>query len=169
MPKKEREKENESGSLIAQNRKARHDYQILETIECGIALRGTEVKSCRMRSVAMQDSFAKVERNQIFVYNMNISPYSHGNIFNHAPIRPRALMLHKKEIMRRRLGRSAVCRSGNALLFCGADRQRNDDRARQYHGRYARRLYLIPNGIRRYLAADDVPSGYKAARHRIGL
>jgi len=100
MPKKEREKENESGSLIAQNRKARHDYQILETIECGIALRGTEVKSCRMRSVAMQDSFAKVERNQIFVYNMNISPYSHGNIFNHTPIRPRALLLHKKEILR---------------------------------------------------------------------
>ena len=65
MTKKEREKEN-SGSLIAQNRKARHDYQILETIECGIALRGTEVKSCRMRSVAMQDSFARAERNQIF-------------------------------------------------------------------------------------------------------
>ena len=100
MPKKEREKETASGSLIAQNRKARHDYQILETIECGIALRGTEVKSCRMRSVAMQDSFAKVERNQIFVYNMNISPYSHGNIFNHTPIRPRALLLHKKEILK---------------------------------------------------------------------
>ena len=100
MPKKEREKEKESVSLLAQNRKARHDYQILETIECGIALRGTEVKSCRMRSVAMQDSFAKAERNQIFVYNMNISPYSHGNIFNHTPVRPRALLLHKKEILR---------------------------------------------------------------------
>ena len=98
MAKKEREKEKESGSLIAQNRKARHDYQILETIECGIALRGTEVKSCRMRSVAMQDSFAKAERNQIFLYNLNISPYSHGNIFNHTPVRPR--VLHKKEILR---------------------------------------------------------------------
>ena len=100
MAEKERGKEKESGSLIAQNRKARHDYQILETIECGIALRGTEVKSCRMRSVAMQDSFAKAERNQIFVYNLNISPYSHGNIFNHTPIRPRVLLLHKKEILR---------------------------------------------------------------------
>ena len=113
MPKKEREKENESGSLIAQNRKARHDYQILETIECGIALRGTEVKSCRMRSVAMQDSFAKVERNQIFVYNMNISPYSHGNIFNHTPIRPRALLLHKKEI-RKLIG--YIAREGLTLV-----------------------------------------------------
>ncbi len=99
MTKKEREKEN-GGSLIAQNRKARHDYQILETIECGIALRGTEVKSCRMRSVAMQDSFARAERNQIFVYNLNISPYSHGNQFNHTPIRPRVLLLHKQEILR---------------------------------------------------------------------
>ena len=99
MTKKEREKEN-AGSLIAQNRKARHDYQILETVECGIALRGTEVKSCRMRSVSMQDSFARAERNQIFVYNLNISPYSHGNQFNHPPVRPRVLLLHKHEILR---------------------------------------------------------------------
>ena len=100
MVKKEREKENGTDRVIAQNRKARHDYQILETMECGIALRGTEVKSCRMRSVSMQDSFARAERNQIFVYNLNISPYSHGNIFNHTPVRPRVLLLHKREILR---------------------------------------------------------------------
>jgi len=100
MTKKEREKEEGSGGVIAQNRKARHDYQILESFECGIALRGTEVKSCRMRSVSMQDSFARVERNQLFVYNLNISPYSHGNIFNHTPVRPRVLLMHKREILR---------------------------------------------------------------------
>ena len=98
----ERKGEKGSGAemVIAQNRKARHDYQILESLECGIALRGTEVKSCRMRSVSMQDSFARAEKNQIFVYNLNISPYSHGNIFNHTPVRPRILLLHKREILR---------------------------------------------------------------------
>ena len=100
MTEKKREKEPGSDMVIAQNRKARHDYQILESLECGIALRGTEVKSCRMRSVSMQDSFARAEKNQIFVYNLNISPYSHGNIFNHTPVRPRILLLHKREILR---------------------------------------------------------------------
>ena len=94
------DKEKDSEGLIAQNRKARHDYQILETMECGIVLHGTEVKSCRMRSVAIQDAFARVERNQILVYNLNISPYSHGNQFNHTPIRPRVLLMHKREILK---------------------------------------------------------------------
>ena len=98
MAKKDKEKDTEG--VIAQNRKARHDYQILETMECGIALRGTEVKSCRMRSVSIQDAFARVERNQILVYNLNISPYSHGNQFNHTPIRPRVLLMHKREILK---------------------------------------------------------------------
>ena len=72
MAKNEKAQEKSGDGVIAQNRKARHDYQILETMECGIALRGTEVKSCRMRSVSMQDSFAKAERNQILVYNLNL-------------------------------------------------------------------------------------------------
>ena len=98
MAKKDKEKDTEG--VIAQNRKARHDYQILETMECGIVLHGTEVKSCRMRSVAIQDAFARVERNQILVYNLNISPYSHGNQFNHTPVRPRVLLMHKREILK---------------------------------------------------------------------
>ena len=98
MAKKDKEKDSEG--VIAQNRKARHDYQILETMECGIVLHGTEVKSCRMRSVSIQDAFARVERNQILVYNLNISPYSHGNQFNHTPIRPRVLLMHKREILK---------------------------------------------------------------------
>lgn len=98
MAKKDKEKDSEG--VIAQNRKARHDYQILETMECGIVLHGTEVKSCRMRSVAMQDAFARVEQNRLFVYNLNISPYSHGNQFNHTPVRPRVLLMHKREILK---------------------------------------------------------------------
>ena len=98
MAKKDKEKDTKG--VIAQNRKARHDYQILETMECGIVLHGTEVKSCRMRSVSIQDAFARVERNQILVYNLNISPYSHGNQFNHTPIRPRVLLMHKREILK---------------------------------------------------------------------
>lgn len=98
--KKERETEQASEGVIARNKKAYHDYEILDSIETGIALRGTEVKSCRMRSVAIQDAFAKIENNQVLLYNMNISPYSHGNIFNHTPIRPRVLLLHRKEILK---------------------------------------------------------------------
>ena len=100
MAKKDTEKEAGADGVIVRNRKAFHDYQILETMEAGIALRGTEVKSCRMRSVSLQDAFARVEKNQVFLYNMNVSPYSHGNIFNHTAIRPRVLLLHKREILR---------------------------------------------------------------------
>lgn len=95
-----KEKEKNTDGVIARNKKAYHDYHILETMEVGIALRGTEVKSCRMHSVTIQDAFAKIEKNQVFLYNMNISPYSHGNIFNHTPIRPRVLLLHRREILR---------------------------------------------------------------------
>ena len=70
MAKKDKEKEAGADGVIVRNRKAFHDYQILETMEAGIALRGTEVKSCRMRSVSLQDAFARVEKNQVFLYNM---------------------------------------------------------------------------------------------------
>ena len=99
MAAKKEEKESADG-VIARNKKAFHDYQIIDSLEAGIALRGTEVKSCRMHSVSLQDSFAKIENGQVLLYNMNISPYSHGNIFNHTPVRPRVLLLHKKEILK---------------------------------------------------------------------
>ena len=99
MAAKKEEKEGADG-VIARNKKAFHDYQIIDSLEAGIALRGTEVKSCRMHSVSLQDSFAKIENGQVLLYNMNISPYSHGNIFNHTPVRPRVLLLHKKEILK---------------------------------------------------------------------
>ena len=85
--------------IIAENRKARHDFTIYETFEAGIALTGTEVKSLRAGKANMKDSYAQVTRQaEVFVYNLHISPYDHGNIFNHDPLRSRRLLLHRAEI-----------------------------------------------------------------------
>ncbi|WP_366925655.1 SsrA-binding protein SmpB [uncultured Ruminococcus sp.] len=85
---------------IADNRKARHDYFILETIECGIELVGTEVKSIRQGGVNLKDSWCSVDDGEMWIKGMHISPYEHGNIFNKDPRRVRKLLLHKREIMR---------------------------------------------------------------------
>jgi len=84
--------------IIAQNKKARHDYFIEDTYEAGIELSGTEVKSVRKGSVNLKDSYAAVEKGEVYVYNMHISPYEQGNIFNKDPLRTRKLMLHRYEI-----------------------------------------------------------------------
>ena len=84
--------------VIAENRKARHDYTIEETFEAGIELKGTEVKSMRGGRVNFKDSFAIVENGELFIYGMHISPYEKGNIFNKDPLRVRKLLLHKAEI-----------------------------------------------------------------------
>lgn len=84
--------------LIANNKKAYHDYFIEDTYEAGIALHGTEVKSLRMGKCSIKESFVKVEKGEVFVYNMHISPYEKGNIFNKDPLRVRKLLLHKSEI-----------------------------------------------------------------------
>ena len=84
--------------VIAQNRKARHDYFVLEAWEAGIELRGTEVKSIRLGQVNLKDSFAQVRGGELFVENMHISPYEKGNIFNVNPLRPKRLLMHKVEI-----------------------------------------------------------------------
>jgi len=86
--------------VIAENRKARHDYTIEETFETGIVLTGTEVKSMRGGRVNLKDSYAAVEHGELFLYGMHISPYEQGNIFNVDPLRERKLLMHKKEIMR---------------------------------------------------------------------
>lgn len=85
---------------LAENRKARHDYFIEESMEAGIELVGTEVKSIRGGKVNLKDSYAQVRNGEIFVCNMHISPYEQGNIFNKDPLRERRLLLHKSEIMR---------------------------------------------------------------------
>jgi SsrA-binding protein len=85
---------------ISENRRARHDYFIEDTMEVGIVLQGTEVKSLRLGKVNLRDSFARVENGEIYLHGMHISPYEQGNRFNHDPTRPRKLLLHKREIRR---------------------------------------------------------------------
>ena len=86
--------------VIAENRKARHEYHIEDVIEAGLVLQGTEVKSIRGRRVNLKDSFAKVENNEVFLYGMHISPYEQGNRYNHDPLRVRKLLLNRSEIRR---------------------------------------------------------------------
>jgi SsrA-binding protein len=83
---------------IAQNRKARHDYEVIDSWEAGIELTGTEVKSLRAGKVNIADSFAEVKKGQLWLYNLHISPYDHGNRFNHETTRQRRLLMKKKEI-----------------------------------------------------------------------
>ena len=87
-----------STKLIANNKKAYHDYFILDTYEAGIALHGTEVKSLRMGKCSVKESFIRVENGEVFIYGMHISPYEKGNIFNKDPLRPRKLLFQKAEI-----------------------------------------------------------------------
>lgn len=84
--------------LVANNKKARHDYFIEETYQAGVALTGTEIKSVRAGKVSIKESYAKVEHGEVVIYDMNISPYEQGNRFNVDPLRPRKLLLHKREI-----------------------------------------------------------------------
>lgn len=84
--------------LVANNKKARHDYFIEETYEAGIELTGTEIKSVRQGKVSIKESYARIRDGEVFILGMNISPYEQGNRFNVDPLRPRKLLLHKREI-----------------------------------------------------------------------
>lgn len=86
--------------IIANNKKARHDYFIEDTYEAGIVLTGTEIKSIRQGKVSIKESFAKVENGEMILYGMNISPYEFGNRYNVDPLRPRKLLLNKREIQK---------------------------------------------------------------------
>lgn len=86
------------GKQLAQNKKAYHDFFIEETFEAGIVLQGTEIKSIRKGKANLKDAFAKIERGEIYLYNMHVSPYEQGNRYNHDPLRTRKLLLHHKEI-----------------------------------------------------------------------
>ena len=91
-------KEKEPQKLIANNKKAYHEYFIDETYEAGIALHGTEVKSMRMGKCSIKESFIRIENGEVFVYGMHVSPYEKGNIFNKDPLRVKKLVMHKYEI-----------------------------------------------------------------------
>lgn len=84
--------------LIVSNRKARHEYEVLDTWEVGIVLQGTEVKSLRNGKANLQDAYARFDRGELWLYNLHISPYDQGNRFNHDPLRPRKLLLHRREL-----------------------------------------------------------------------
>ncbi|MCI6432456.1 MAG: SsrA-binding protein SmpB [Oliverpabstia sp.] len=104
----------EKGSrLIANNKKAYHDYFIEETYEAGIALHGTEVKSLRMGKCSIKESFIRIENEEVYIYGMHISPYEKGNIFNKDPLRVKKLLLHKAEI--RKL-RAKIAEKGYTLV-----------------------------------------------------
>ncbi|AYF92852.1 SsrA-binding protein SmpB [Apilactobacillus bombintestini] len=98
MAKKKRTQNDKN--LMAQNRKARHDYRVLQTYEAGIALTGTEIKSIRARRINIKDGFAQIRDGQPTLMNVHISEYAQGNQFNHDPLRNRKLLLHKQEIKR---------------------------------------------------------------------
>ena len=99
--------------IVAQNRKAWHDYFIEEKYECGIALFGTEVKSIRQGRVNLKESWAQIRKGEVWVEGMHISPYEQGNIYNRDPLRPKKLLLHRSEI--RKLD-SLVMRQGYTLI-----------------------------------------------------
>lgn len=86
------------GKVVAQNKKANHDFFIEDTIETGIVLLGTEIKSVRKSKVQLKDAFVRIRNNEAWISNMHISPYEQGNRFNHEPLRSRKLLLHKKQI-----------------------------------------------------------------------
>ena len=88
------------GKIIADNRKARHDYFVIETYEAGIELFGTEVKSLRAGGCNLKDSYCEIDKGEMFALGVHISPYEQGNIFNREPLRPKKLLLHKAEIMK---------------------------------------------------------------------
>lgn len=99
--------------VIAENRKARHDYHIEDTVEAGLVLTGTEVKSLRLGRVSLREAYAEIRSGEAWLVNAHISPYEQGNRFNHEPLRPRKLLLHKREL-RRLIG--LVARRGYTLV-----------------------------------------------------
>lgn len=93
-------RKNAAVKIACENRKARHDYFIHETFEAGIELKGTEVKSLRAGKANLKDSYGEIKNGEIFIQHMHISPFEHGNIFNHDELRPRKLLMHKAEIIK---------------------------------------------------------------------
>lgn len=114
--------EKKSDPTIAQNRKAYHDYFVDESYEAGIVLSGTEVKSIRQGQVNLKDSYCSIDKGEIFVRGMHISPYEKGNIFNKDPVRVRKLLMHKKEILKlsSALGQKGYTLVPLALYFKGS-------------------------------------------------
>ncbi len=108
-----KEKEKRAIKVISDNRRARHEYEVVEVLEAGIELKGTEVKSLRQGRVSLQDSFGRIEDGELWLYNCHISPYDHGNRFNHEALRKRKLLMHHRQILKLK---SAVQEKGLTLI-----------------------------------------------------
>lgn len=89
-----------AGKVVAQNRKARHDYFILDTLECGIVLTGTEIKSVRAGNLNLKDSYASIDKGELWLVGVHVSPYEKGSYYNHEPERTRKLLVHRNELIR---------------------------------------------------------------------
>ncbi len=138
-------------TVVATNRKAFHNYRIEERFEAGMVLHGTEVKAMREGRVNMVESYARVDKNEVVLHNCHISPYSHGNIMNHEPLRPRKLLMHRKEInklMGRTMQKGLTLvplrlyfnPAGKAKVELGLGKGKHDyDRREDIKGREARR------------------------------
>ena len=116
------EKKNGGNKIIAQNKKAYHDYFVEDKYEAGIALFGTEVKSLRAGAVNLKDCYCKIDKGELFVLGMHISPYEKGNVFNRDPLRMRKLLMHKKEIIRlmSKIGQQGLTLIPLSLYFSGS-------------------------------------------------
>ncbi len=93
-----KKRSSETQKYVAQNKKARFRYEILDRLECGISLKGTEVKSLRNRQASLEEAFARIQGEELWLFGCHISPYEQGNIQNHEPTRPREILAHKREI-----------------------------------------------------------------------
>lgn len=113
MAAKHKKSAEDGRKVVADNRKARHDYHILETFEAGLSLQGTEVKSLRAGNVAIREAYITLRDGDAFVVGMNISPYEQGNIHNHEPTRDRRLLLHRRELVELE---EHVTRKGNTVV-----------------------------------------------------
>ncbi len=125
------------------NRKAKYDYEILETYEAGIELTGTEIKSIRLGKANLKDSYAIIKNNEIFLLNMHISEYKEGNIFNHNETRTRKLLMHKKEILKLR---DSIEREGNTLVPIKL----------YFKGNYAKILIGLAKGKKNYDKRESI-------------
>ena len=135
--------EKKSEKIIADNRKARHDYFVIETFETGIELFGTEVKSMRGGNVNLKDSYCEIDKGELFALGMHISPYEQGNIFNKDPLRPKKLLMHKREIMRLA---GLVSRDGYTLVPLSV----------YFKGSYVKMALGLCKGKKLYDKRDDI-------------
>jgi len=147
----------EPRKVVAQNRRAKRDYWIEETYEAGMVLQGTEVKALREGRVSLEDGYAEIRNGEVYLVNVHISPYAYGNKFNHDPLRPRKLLLHKREI-KRLLGK--VQQRGFTLIPLSVYFVRGKAKVELALAR-GKKLYDKREELRRKALEKELQRGYK--------